>query len=463
MSRMKKNAKSLLIIEDDPGLQSQLRWCFDEVDNVLVADDRESAIDHLRQAKPQVVTLDLGLPPDPGGATVGFALLDEILASQPNTKVIVVTGREETENAVKAIGKGAYDFYQKPIDPDILSFIVNRAYRLSDLEEENRKLTAKKVETQFHGVIASSPQMDKVCRMIEKVAPTDATTLVLGETGTGKEVLAKLLHQLSNRSEQKFSAINCAAIPSELLESELFGHEKGAFTGATTQKKGKIENTNGGTLFLDEIGDMPMLLQAKLLRFLQERVVERVGGTTEIQVDVRVICATHQNLHELIAEKKFREDLYFRTSEIVVNVPPVRERVGEAVVLAQYFLAKYKAGPIGTSISGFTEEALVAIENYPWPGNVREIENRVKRACIMAEGDRATAADLELESVEVENELPLTLREIRDNAETIAIKRAISRCGGSMTKAAKILGITRPTFYSLIKKYNIQNPVSSGE
>ena len=330
--------RRLLIVEDDPGLQSQMRWCFSEDLEVAVASDRESALAALRREEPDVITLDLGLPPDPGGATEGFGLLEEILRLAPMTKVIVVTGREDKENSVKAIGMGASDFYQKPLDADILTFVVNRAFRLAELERENRDLARQRNGTSIKGIVAASPQMLAICRTLEKVAPTDVTTLITGETGTGKELLARAIHDLSPRSSKPFAAINCAAIPENLLESELFGFEKGSFTGANQTKKGKIENANGGTLFLDEIGDMPMPLQAKLLRFLQERVVDRVGSVNPIPVDVRVVCATHRDVRQLIDSGEFREDLYYRFNEFSMEVPALRDRKDDIMLFAEAFL-----------------------------------------------------------------------------------------------------------------------------
>jgi len=334
LSSGKATAKHvLLVVEDDIGLQKQLKWCFESYE-VVVAGDREAAINALRRYEPAVVTLDLGLPPDPANASEGLATLADILALAPRTKVIVVTGNDDRDNAVKAVSLGAYDFYQKPIDPEILGMIIDRAHSLCVLEQENQKLVGQVDSTPLDGVIASSPEMLKVCRTIEKIAPTDVTTLLLGESGTGKEVLAKAIHGLSPRANNNFVAINCAAIPENLLESELFGYEKGAFTGAVKQTKGKIEYADGGTFFLDEVGDLPMSLQVKLLRFLQERTIERLGGRTEIPVDIRVLCATHQDLQQLISEGRFREDLYYRISGISVNIPPLRERNGDAIVLA---------------------------------------------------------------------------------------------------------------------------------
>ncbi len=447
--------KRLLIVEDDPGLQSQMRWCFSGDLEVSLASDRETALACLRREEPEVVTLDLGLPPDPGGATEGFRLLEDILQLAPMTKVIVVTGREDKENAVKAIGMGASDFYQKPLDADILTFVVNRAFRLAELERDNRELALQRNGTNIKGIVAASPQMLAVCRTLEKVAPTDVTTLITGETGTGKELLARALHDLSHRGEKPFAAINCAAIPENLLESELFGFEKGSFTGATQSKKGKIESANGGTLFLDEIGDMPLALQAKLLRFLQERVIDRVGSVKPVSVDVRVVCATHQDVQELIKQGTFREDLYYRISEITLDVPALRDREGDALVVAQSLLQSLGKQMDRPNLA-FTEDAIKAIKGHPWPGNVREMINKVKRAIIMADGKRVTAADLQLSCDEEGPESQLNLRQVRENAERAAILQALQSCGFNMAQASRLLGITRPTLYNLTDKYRIK-------
>ncbi|MDX1598819.1 MAG: PEP-CTERM-box response regulator transcription factor [Marinobacter sp.] len=450
-------SRRLLIVEDDPGLQSQMRWCFSDDLEVAQAADRDSAMTALRRMEPDVITLDLGLPPDPGGASEGFSLLEDILRLSPQSKVIVVTGREDKENAVKAIGMGACDFYQKPLDADILTFVVNRAFRIAELEKENRELTQHRNGTSIKGIVAASPQMLAICRTLEKVAPTDVTTLITGETGTGKELLARALHDLGHRSAKPFAAINCAAIPENLLESELFGFEKGSFTGATQSKKGKIENANGGTLFLDEIGDMPMSLQAKLLRFLQERVVDRVGSLKPIPVDVRVVCATHRNVQQLIEQGEFREDLYYRISEITLDVPPLRERDGDALVIAQSLLKSLGRQMDRPNLS-YTEDAISAINSYPWPGNVREMINKVKRATIMADGKRVTALDLELKlGSEVEGN-QLNLRQVRETAERQAILQALQSCDFNMAQASRLLGITRPTLYNLTDKYHIEAP-----
>ena len=450
--------KTLLVVEDDPGLQSALKWAFEGFD-VVTAEDRPSAMAQLRRHEPAVVTLDLGLPPDPGGASEGLATLKEILAARPHTKVIVVTGNNDNENALKATASGAFLFCQKPVDPELLGFIVDRAWQLHELERENRSL-AGSGGSPLKGIIATSPQMLDVCRTVEKVAPTDATVLLLGESGTGKELLARALHDLSPRRDGPWMAINCAAIPENLLESELFGYEKGAFTGAAKTTPGTVECADGGTLFLDEVGDLPQSLQAKLLRFLQERIVTRVGGRKEIPVDVRVVCATHQNLPECIADGRFREDLYYRISEISIAIPGLREREGEVVVLASHFLDRF-AQDLKKGTLSFSDDALGALERYPWPGNVRELENRVKRAVIMAEGRQVTAADLELAPAE-RDPMPFNLRQVREEAESRALIRAYRHTGGNVSQAAELLGITRPTFYALIKKYNLDIQAGNG-
>lgn len=450
---MIEEKKHLLVVEDDKGLQSQLRWAFEGFE-VTIAGDRETAITQLRRVQPGVVLLDLGLPPNPGGVTEGLATLSEILSLTPETRVIVVTGDSDRANAVKAIAQGAYDFYQKPVEADMLRFVVDRAYRVYELERENLRLHQYEEDMPLSGIIAASPQMHKVCRTIEKVAPSDITTLLLGASGTGKERFAKALHELSSRSSKNLVAINCAAIPDNLLESELFGYEKGAFTGATQTTPGKIEYADGGTLFLDEIGDLPLELQSKLLRFLQERVVERLGGRKEIPVDVRIICATHHDLETNITNGQFREDLYYRVSELTIKIPPLKDRDGDALVLARAFLNRFSKEQ-GRKIRGFEDAAKLAIENYDWPGNVRELESRIKRAVIMADGINITPEDLELDSKEVDS-TPLNLKQVRDEAERKAILRALTHCNDNITNAAAALGITRPTLYSLLEKYGIK-------
>ncbi len=451
----KQDQKTLLVIEDDPGLQNQLRWSFENYE-VVIAGDREQAMAHVRRFEPSVVTLDLGLPPDPANASEGLETLQEILQLAPHTKVIVVTGNDERENALKAISLGAYDYYQKPIDPQILGLIIERAFHVYALEEEHRQLLGKREESPLGGIIGLSPKMARVTRTIEKIAPTDATALILGESGTGKELVAKALHALSPRSEKKFVAINCAAIPETLLESELFGYEKGAFTGAVKQTKGKIEFAEQGTFFLDEVGDLPSPLQPKILRFLQERVIERIGGREEIPVDVRVICATHCDLPQLIKEGRFREDLYYRISEITIVVPPVREREGDVVVLARALFDRYRRELKRTGLRGLTNDALRTIERYSWPGNVRELENKIKRAVIMAEGTKITPDDLDID-VGTDSGVPwVNLRQVRDEAERQAVERAMALCNGNVSQAAELLGISRPTLYDLMNKFSIK-------
>jgi two-component system NtrC family response regulator len=450
---VKEPNKCLLVVEDDPGLQSQLRWCFERFE-VVVAGDRQEAIAQVRRSRPSVVTLDLGLPPDPGGVSEGFAVLEEIIVLAPYTKVVVITGNDDRENAVKAIGLGAYDFYQKPVDPQTLNLVVERAHRVYELELENQRLHQAERETPLSGIIAASPQMLKACRTVEKVARSDVTVLILGESGTGKELFARAIHELSPRATGPLVAINCAAIPETLLESELFGYEKGAFTGAVKQTKGKIEYADGGTLFLDEIGDLPQSLQAKLLRFLQERVIERVGGRQEIPVDVRIVCATHQDLEGMISEGRFRQDLYYRISEITIPIPPVRKREGDVLVLARAFVDRYNK-EFGRSVRGFTKDALAAIESFGWPGNVREIESRVKRAVIIADGPQLCPEDLDLELLNDQEALALSLQEVREEAESRAIRRILARVDGNISQAARLLGVTRPTLYSLMDRYGL--------
>ena len=449
---MSADGRKLLIVEDDPGLLKQLKWCFEGYD-VFTAEDRPAAITELRRHEPSVVLQDLGLPPEPEGVDEGLDTLQEILKLAPHTKVIVVTGNGDQENALRSVELGAYDFYQKPVDTDTLRLLVDRAFAMGELEAENRRLQSVASDSPLDGIVAASEGMRHVCNMIEKVAPTSVTTLLLGESGTGKELLARALHRLSPRAEKRFVAINCAAIPENLLESELFGYEKGAFTGAVKQTPGKIEVADGGTLFLDEIGDMPMALQAKLLRFLQERVIERVGGRREISVDVRVVCATNQNPVELIGQGRFREDLYYRISEITIDIPPYREREEGRLILARTLLNRY-AKQQSRVFNGFTKDACNAIEAYSWPGNVRELENKIKSAVIMADGKQVTAADLGISSGDEEPE-SLNLRKVRQRAESKAIRTALMRNYGNISRTAEELGITRPTLYDLLNKYGL--------
>ncbi len=447
--------RALLIVEDDLALQKQIKWSLDRFESV-VANDRESALIQLRRHSPAVVTMDLGLPPDPDSVSEGFKLLEQILAVDADTKVIVLTGQNDRANALRAVAIGAYDFFAKPFEPELLNLTVERAFRLAELQAENRRLQAMHQPDALAGLMTRDPGMLRVCRTIEKVASSNATIMLLGESGTGKEVLARGLHQASPRKAGKFVAINCAAIPENLLESELFGYEKGAFTGAAKMTLGKIETANGGTLMLDEIGDLPISLQAKLLRFLQERTIERIGGRQEIAVDVRIVCATHQDLKALTKEGRFREDLYYRLAEIVINIPPLRDRVGDPALLAHAFVRRF-AQEQSRSAMTLTEEAVRAIESHRWPGNIRELENCIKRATIMADGNQITREEVGLSPPEAEElEGSLDLRAIRDTAEKRAIISALGRVNGNMVKAAELLGVSRPTLYDLMHRLSLK-------
>jgi len=449
--------RTLLTVDDDPGILKQLKWLFEGC-RVIQATNRAEALAAVRSEQPQVVTLDLGLPPDADGTTEGLGALEQIVAINPQTKIIVVTGNDEREKAARAIGLGAFDFYQKPLEAEVLPLIVKRAFRVWELEEENRRLRQSE-GGRLDGVVTASPAMHKVCRAIEKIAPADVSVLLLGESGTGKEVLARALHAHGPRRSGPFIAINCAAIPEGLLESELFGHEKGAFTGAVRQVKGKVELAHRGTLLLDEIGDMPMPLQAKLLRFLQERCFERVGGRETIQVDVRVIAATHRDVATQIREQKFREDLYYRLAEVTVDIPPLRARDEDALLLARHFIGRWAEEKGGKRLR-LSADALEALRAHNWPGNVRELESRIKRACILAEERVITSADLGLSTLGDEpagEEIP-KLRDVREQAERLALLRALENCGDNLSAAARLLGISRPTLYDLLRQYGLRLP-----
>jgi two-component system, NtrC family, response regulator len=444
--------EKLLIVEDDAALRDQLKWAFDGHE-VVFAENRAQAIAALRLHEPQVVLQDLGLPPDAEGATEGFATLSQILELAPSTKVIVVTGNHDRDRAVKAVAMGALDFYEKPVDIDVLRLIVSRAFHIARLEDEVARLRRREQPGVFEGIVAADRAMQGVCRMIEKIAPADVSVLILGESGTGKELLSRAIHNLSGRAAKRFVAINCAAIPEQLLEAELFGYERGAFTGAVKTTPGKIEYADGGTLLLDEIGDMPLPLQSKLLRFLQNKVIERVGGRHEIQVDVRIVAATNQNLEAQIREQRFRQDLYYRLSEVTVNVPPLRERPSDIIAIAQACLARF-VNAKGQAKRGFTEEALNAMTAYAWPGNVRELENKVKVACLLGEDQMVSAMDLGLAPV-TGNGLPLNLKEVRNRAEREAVSRAMAAANGNISRAAELLGVSRPTLYDLLARHDL--------
>ena len=445
---------NLLIVEDDRALQKQMRWAFDQYET-LTADDRENALAQIRRYQPPVVTMDLGLPPDADSVSEGFKLLEEILTLAPDTKVIVLTGQNDRSNALRAIALGAYDFFAKPFEIEMLGLTIDRAYRLHELQRENKRLQSMQQPDVLSGLLTRDPALLRVCRTIERVSVSDATVLLLGESGTGKEILARAVHESSARRGERFVAINCAAIPENLLESELFGYEKGAFTGAARMTPGKIETANNGTLMLDEIGDLPHSLQAKLLRFLQERVVERIGGRQEIPVNVRIVCATHQNLKSLITGGGFREDLYYRLAEIVVNIPPLRDRSGDPALLAHAFVRRF-AEEQNRGAMTMREDAVRAIEAHLWPGNVRELENCIKRAVIMAEGNQLTADDIGLSGVESPDAVPLDLRQARDDAERRVIIAAMARADGNVVKAAELLGVSRPTLYDLMHRFGLK-------
>ncbi len=450
--------RALLIVEDDPALQKQIRWSFDQYD-AIVADDRETALAQMRRHTPAVVTMDLGLPPDADSVSEGFKLLEQILALEPDTKVIVLTGQNDQENALRAIALGAYDFFTKPFEPEILALTIDRAFRLYDLQQENRRLQSMHQPDALGDLITRAPEMLQICRTIEKVAGTNVTVLLLGESGTGKEILARGLHNASPRAAARFVAINCAAIPENLLESELFGYEKGAFSGAAKTTPGKIETANRGTLMLDEIGDLPLSLQAKLLRFLQERVIEHVGGRQEISIDVRIICATHQDLKALIKEGRFREDLYYRLAEIEINIPPLRNRVGDAALLAHAFVRRFSEEQNRSGMM-LGEDAIRVIEKHLWPGNVRELENCIKRATIMADGNHLTARDIGIDvAVDAAADAgdgTIDLRRMREDAERNAVVAALGRSNGNVVRAAEMLGVSRPTLYDLMHRLGLK-------
>ncbi len=443
----------LLIVEDDDGICSQYRWAFPGYD-VCIVQNRPAALAAARAERPPLVILDLGLPPDADGVGEGFAALDELVRLLPEAKIVVATGNGQKSNALKAIGGGAYDFCEKPVELDVLRTIVDRGLRLHQLEEENRRLAAVPSRSPIERIVTGSDAMLKVCRSVEKLASANVPVLLLGESGTGKEALAQALHQLGPRARQPFVAINCGAIPENLLESELFGHERGAFTGAVKQTVGRIESANKGTLFLDEIGDLPHPLQVKLLRFLQDQVIERIGGRQRIQVDVRIVSATNASLEDRVADGNFRADLFYRMNAVTIRIPPLRDRGGDVLLLANFFLRRFNRD-FGRAIRGFTDQAAAAISAHRWPGNVRELENRVKRAVVMAETRMIEPADLELDCA-TEAGPDLDLRAARLRAEREVIRTALARSNGTLSAAAKLLGISRPTLYGLVDAHGIE-------
>ncbi len=445
----------LLIVEDDESIRTQMKWALAQDYEVFLAEDRPSALNIFKTEHPPVVTLDLGLPPSPGEVEEGFLALSEILGQDHLTKVIVITGQGEKDNALKAVGQGAYDFFSKPIQIEELKVVLGRAFYLSQLERENHELQRRLSEDSFYGMLGTNPKMQEVFSAMRKVATTDAPVLIMGESGTGKELVAKAIHRMGIRKMMPFVVINSGAIPETLLESELFGHEKGAFTGAHIQRKGRIELSHGGTLFLDEIGELSLALQVKLLRFLQEQKIERVGGREEIFVDARVLAATNVDLKKAIEDGRFREDLYYRLGVVTILLPPLRDRGEDILLLANALLKKY-ADENKQKIRGFTSQAIRTLQEYGWPGNIRELENRVKRAVIMAEGPKITPVDLELASKFAKYEGG-GLKGAREAMEKDFIKRALIKNKGNVTKAAEELGISRPTIYEMMEKLGIKN------
>lgn len=446
---------TLLIVDDDEAIRTQMKWALSEDYEVCFAQDRQEALDAFEAKSPAVTLLDLGLPPSPNECDEGMAVLSNILAIDNTAKVIIISGQGEKRNAIEAVGAGAYDFLCKPVEMEELRLLLRRCIHVVELEKEYHKLQQSQRSDVFEDMLGTSPQMQAVFAVIRKVAGTNATVLLLGESGTGKEMAAAAIHRRSLRKDGPFVAINCNAIPENLLESELFGHEKGAFTGAHVQRKGLLETASGGTLFLDEIGELPPAIQVKLLRFLQEQRLQRVGGRQEIQVDTRLVAATNADLKQLIDNGKFREDLYFRVAVVTIRLLPLRERGEDVVLLAREFLQRFANQNGGAKIA-FAPDALRAISRYSWPGNVRELQNRVKRGVIMASGSRITAKDLELERDRgVASSAATTLRQAREHVEREMIEQALKRHSGKITSAAADLGISRPTLYELMEKLGI--------
>ncbi len=443
----------LLIVEDDETIRTQMKWALTGDYKVFLAADGQEGLEVFRRERPLVVTLDLGLPPYPTEVTEGMALLGEILNEDPLTKVIVITGQGEKEHALKAVAEGAYDFFIKPIDIEELKVVAKRAFYVSELERENLRLQEEVSIQPLGEILGNSPQMEEVFAFIRKVAATEAPVLIYGESGTGKELVARAIHRHSPRKDGPFVVINCGAIPENLLESELFGHEKGAFTGAHIQRKGLIETAEGGSLFLDEIGELPLALQVKLLRFLQEQTIDRIGGRSPILVNTRILAATNQNLKKAVAEGRFREDLFFRLGVVTLTLPPLRNRQGDVILLAQAFLQRF-ARENHKKVSGFTQGAIRAMNQYSWPGNVRELENRIRRAVVMTEGYRLTAKDLELERAK-DPYAGMTLKEAREALEKEVVVKALDRNNWKISQTAEELGVSRPTLYELMEKLHI--------
>ena len=449
--------QKLLVIEDEKSVAKQLRWGLDTDYEITIASDADQAKPLLASGVFPVATLDLGLPPYPDTPQLGFALLEQIATLAPHTKIIVITGNAEEENAIKAIALGAADFYAKPIDLKILKIILSRTFKIHDLEEANRRLQCQSNQSGvLCGMIGISPAMHKVFDRLRNASKTDYPVLITGNTGTGKEIAAKAVHNLSLRAEKPLITINCGAIPENLLESELFGHEKGAFTGAAGRQIGKFEQADGGTIFLDEIGEMPLLLQVKILRVLQESTIERLGGSKTLQLDVRVIAATNINLEDAVSDKSFREDLFYRLNVVPLRIPDLKERPEDILLLAHNFLQEESRNLKRGQLS-FAPSAIASLSVHDWPGNVRELQNRIRRALGSTMNGIISAADLGLEQIPVDgktNKLP-TLKEARDTAEKNAVHHALSLSGNNISQAAKLLEISRPTLHDLLKKHEI--------
>lgn len=441
----------LLIVDDDEEIRVQMKWALAKDYEIALAGDRASAVETFNAARPPVVLLDLGLPPHPAAPDEGLQALSDLLAIDGNVKVVIVSGQGEKVNALRAIGAGAYDFLNKPVEMEELKFLLRRCYHVAGLEREHREMQQRLTGESFEGMLGTSPRMQSVFDAIRRVATTDAPVLILGESGTGKERVARAIHQRSGRKEGPFVAINCSAIPETLIESELFGHEKGSFTGAHAQRKGRIETANGGTLFLDEVGEIPLPIQVKLLRFLQEQRIERVGGRQEIEVDARVLAATNADLKKGMAGGTFREDLFYRLAVVQLVLPALRDRGEDVTLLAHACLQQFSAESGKTGLA-FSPDGLRAIRSHAWPGNVRELQNRVRRGVIMSNGKRVSAEDLELSP---SGHSGMSLKDAREQLEREMIQQAMRKHGGRITAAAAELGISRPTFYELMEKLGI--------
>jgi two-component system NtrC family response regulator len=451
----------LLIVDDDEEIRTQMKWALAQDYDIVLAGDRAAALEAFRAHRATAVLLDLGLPPNPASPDEGLATLADIVSEDPQAKVVIITGQSEKTNALRAIGAGAYDLLCKPVDMDELRLVLKRCFYVADLEREYRRVQSVLGSSDFEGMLGTSGPMRDVFATIRKVAGTDVPVLILGESGTGKEMVARALHQRSSRKDGPFVAINCGAIPENLLESELFGHERGAFTGAHVQRKGRIESADQGTLFLDEVGELPLALQVKLLRFVQDQSIERVGGRSTIQVNTRLIAATNVDLKKAMLQGSFREDLFYRLAVVVVKLPGLRERSTDIQLLAKAFLHKFAAQNKRAALE-FNAKALRALQEHSWPGNVRELENRVKRASIMADGRYITLSDLELAADGLGGELT-TLKQARESAEREVVSAALQRSGGKISRAAEELGISRPTLYELMEKLGIDRVAATDD